>query len=307
MTVRCAMRGGRGAGPAAASAPRLVPLLLARLLLAASLAGPAAAAADQRDPRLEALFTALSEAPDPESALGIEAAIWRVWLDGGDSALNGLMGEGVAAMNANRLRDAVGRFTDLALAAPAFAEAWNKRATVYYLMDRLEDSVRDIERTLALEPRHFGAISGLGLIFLRRGDEEGALEAFEKVLEIHPHARGAQFHVQRLRERLRGRRVRARGSRSPQPAAARARGAGGSLSGASFTAGVRSNREARDGRRAGAGQVLQAFHQLTFHQLRESESNGRTRHRATWTLRSRSGARRLLLVPVRTVRPPAVL
>ena len=217
MKARCAMRRGGGAGPAVASGSRLVSLVLACLWLAAALAGSMAAAADQRDPRLEELFIALSAAPDPESALGIEGAIWRIWLDGGDSTLNELMGEGIAAMSTNRLRDAAGRFTDLILAAPGFAEAWNKRATVYYLMNRLEDSVRDIERTLALEPRHFGAISGMGLIFLRRGDEEGALEAFEKVLEIHPHARSAQFHVQRLRERLRGRRVRARAPRPTQP------------------------------------------------------------------------------------------
>ena len=110
-------------------------------------------------------------------------------------------------MNTNRLDDAVERFTELIAAAPNFAEAWNKRATAYYLMERYEDSVRDIERTLALEPRHFGAISGMGLIFLQLGDEVGALDAFEKVLEIHPHARGARFHVERLRERLRGKQI----------------------------------------------------------------------------------------------------
>ena len=206
MNVRCAMRRWIDAGPAVASLTFLARML-AGALLAASLAGPTGAAADQRDPRLQELFIALSEVPDPESALGIEAAIWQIWLDGGDSTLNELMGQGIAAMHANRFRDAAGRFTNLIRAAPAFAEAWNKRATVYYLMDRLEDSVRDIERTLALEPRHFGAISGMGLIFLQRGDEEGALDAFEKVLEIHPHARGAQFHVQRLRERLQGKRI----------------------------------------------------------------------------------------------------
>ena len=206
MTVRCAMRRWIDAGRAVASMTHLASLL-AGALLAASLAAPMEAAADQRDPRLEELFIELSAAPDSDTALGIEAAIWQIWLDGGDSSLNELMGQGIAAMYANRFRDAAGRFTDLIRAAPAFAEAWNKRATVYYLMDRLEDSVRDIERTLALEPRHFGAISGMGLIFLQRGDEEGALGAFEKVLEIHPHARGAQFHVQRLRERLRGRRI----------------------------------------------------------------------------------------------------
>ena len=167
----------------------------------------AAVSADQQDPRLGDLFVALSEAPDSGAALAIETEIWRIWLDGGDSELNELMVQGIEAMSARRFRDAAGRFTELILAAPAFAEAWNKRATVYYLMNRFEDSVRDIERTLALEPRHFGAISGMGLIFLERGDEEGALDAFEKVLEIHPHARGAGFQIERLRERLQGKRI----------------------------------------------------------------------------------------------------
>ena len=180
---------------------RVLASMVAAILLAA------AVSADQRDPRLRALFGALSEAPDSGAALTIETEIWRIWLDGGDSELNELMAQGIEAMSAQRFRDAAGRFTELILAAPAFAEAWNKRATVYYLMNRFEDSVRDIERTLALEPRHFGAISGMGLIFLERGDEEGALDAFEKVLEIHPHARGAGFHVERLRERLQGKRI----------------------------------------------------------------------------------------------------
>ncbi len=181
--------------------------VLAGMLLVVLLAGPMSSIADQRDPRLGELFVALAGAPDAAAALAIEATIWQIWLDGGDSTLNELMVQGIEAVSANRLRDAVGRFTDLILAAPAFAEAWNKRATVYYLMDRHEDSVRDIERTLALEPRHFGAISGMGLIFLERGDEEGALHAFEKVLEIHPHARGARFQVERLREQLQGKRI----------------------------------------------------------------------------------------------------
>ena len=177
-------------------------------LLLVSFAGAPGVAADQRDRGLPELFAALAEAPSRAHAFRIEGAIWEIWLDGGDPALNELMEQGVAAMSARRFRDAAERFTELILAAPEFAEAWNKRATVYYLLDRYGDSMRDIERTLALEPRHFGAISGMGLIFLERGDEEGALGVFEKVLEIHPHARGARLHVERLRKRLEGRRIR---------------------------------------------------------------------------------------------------
>ena len=206
MIMFAAVRRRMRTGPAVALAA-CVARVLGVALLAASLTVSMDTAADQQDPRLGELFVALSEARDLETALAVETAIWQVWLDGGDSELNELMVQGIAAMSANRFRDAVGRFTELILAAPAFAEAWNKRATVYYLMDRLDDSVRDIQRTLALEPRHFGAISGMGLIFLERGDEEGALDAFEKVLEIHPHARGARFHVERLRERLQGKQI----------------------------------------------------------------------------------------------------
>ena len=189
---------------AAGSASRRI---LAGALLAAALAVPSMSASDQTDPRLGELFVELAGERDPERILTAETAIWRIWLDSGEPSLNEGMARGILAMNTNRLDDAVERFTELIVAAPNFAEAWNKRATAYYLMERYEDSVRDIERTLALEPRHFGAISGMGLIFLQLGDEVGALDAFEKVLEIHPHARGARFHVERLRERLRGKQI----------------------------------------------------------------------------------------------------
>ena len=181
--------------------------ILAGALLAAALAVPSMSASDQTDPRLGELFVELAGEQDPAQILTAETAIWQIWLDGGEPSLNEGMARGILAMNTNRFDDAAERFTELINAAPNFAEAWNKRATVYYLMERYEDSVRDIERTLALEPRHFGAISGMGLIFLQLGDEVGALDAFEKVLEIHPHARGARFHVERLRERLRGKQI----------------------------------------------------------------------------------------------------
>ena len=191
----------------AAAAGLALGRVLASALLTVSLAGPMNSSADQQDPRLRELFVALTEVQGLAQSLTVEAAIWQIWLDGGDPALNEIMARGIHAMNANRLNDAAERFSELILAAPAFAEAWNKRATVYYLVERYEDSVRDIERTLALEPRHFGAISGMGLIFLELGDEMGALDAFEKVLEIHPHARGARFQAERLRERLQGKRI----------------------------------------------------------------------------------------------------
>lgn len=187
--------------PTAGAAPgRALRILLWSCLLVFAAPG---AHADQNDPRLDALFSRLHDAEDAEQARGIEQSIWRIWMDSGREDVNALMQQGVQQMTDRDLVEALATFDRVVEMAPKFAEGWNKRATVYYLMDELSASMRDIERTLALEPRHFGAISGMGLIFLERGDEAGALKAFEAVLKIHPHAPGARAQVKRLREQLR--------------------------------------------------------------------------------------------------------
>lgn len=162
--------------------------------------------ADQNDSSLPALFEQLAQA-DAASAREIEARIWRIWTDSGEEQVNALVEAGMRAMNRRRFEQALERFDEVVRQAPDYAEGWNKRATVYWLLDRLPESVADIRRTLALEPRHFGALSGMGLIFLESGDEEGALNAFEAVLAINPHAVGTRERVERLRERLRERQI----------------------------------------------------------------------------------------------------
>lgn len=164
--------------------------------------GAAAAPADQNDVRLDHLFERLRASPDVAGAMMAEREVWAIWLESGDDAVNRMMRRGIEAMSAGRLDDAVKVFDELVGLAPGFAEGWNKRATAYYLRDDLEASVADIQRTLSLEPRHFGAISGMGLIFLERGDARGALDAFEAVLVVHPHAAGARARVEMLRRRL---------------------------------------------------------------------------------------------------------
>ena len=98
-------------------------------------------------------------------------------------------------------------FNRIIAKAPDFAEGWNKRATVLYLLGDLEGSVRDIEATLALEPRHFGALAGLGLIYRAIEKPESALKAFEKVLEINPQSLGTHLQVKQLRKELKGRKL----------------------------------------------------------------------------------------------------
>jgi tetratricopeptide (TPR) repeat protein len=177
----------------------LSPALLgALLLMGLSWAGQA----DQSDTRLDALFQMLKTAGDRGTAQSAEAEIWRIWIDSGRQDIDDLMVEGIMAMSEQRLEDAITLFGEITERAPHFAEGWNKRATAYYLNEDYVASVQDIQRTLVLEPRHFGAISGMGLIFLRRGDEAGALAAFEAVIAIHPRAPGARERVQELRQRL---------------------------------------------------------------------------------------------------------
>ena len=149
-------------------------------------------AADQDDPRLEALFARLKAAPDARAAQEVEASIWHIWVQSDDEVIGILMAQGLAAMTRRDLRAALGKFDQIVKIAPGFAEGWNKRATVHYLLGDFPGSLHDIERTLKLEPRHFGALSGRGLVLLELDQQAGALEAFEAALEVHPKLPGAR-------------------------------------------------------------------------------------------------------------------
>ncbi len=184
-----------------------VKRFLAWLATAATLTFALPGAASQDDPRLDALFGKLKSTADVAEARAIEQTIWRVWLDSGDDKIDAIMAEGVRAMTFGDHAAALGAFDQMVRLAPGFAEGWNKRATVHYLLGDHDASAADIARTLALEPRHFGALSGLGLVRLAEGNEAAALEAFEAALEVHPHLPGADSHIKQLRERVKGKRI----------------------------------------------------------------------------------------------------
>ena len=164
---------------------------------------PPPAAADQNDPRLPALFDILRSETTPDRIGHAERFIWAIWHESGREDVDRLMERGLEEMGEGRLRESIATFARVIELAPDFAEGWNKRATACYLAGELDASVRDVDRTLALEPRHFGALSGLGLIHLATGDELGALRAFEATLDIHPWAPVARYHVHRLQAKLR--------------------------------------------------------------------------------------------------------
>jgi tetratricopeptide (TPR) repeat protein len=174
------------------------------LLLLVGIVGGPAVRADQTDARLGPLFERLKAAADAAAARPVELEIWRIWGEVDDPDSRSLLARGTAAMNAGDARTARAAFDLLVAREPGFAEGWNKRATLLYLVGDDPGSIADIRRVLALEPRHFGALSGLGLIYTRQDRPEDALRSFEAALAIHPFLSGARANVEALRERIRG-------------------------------------------------------------------------------------------------------
>ncbi len=181
-----------------------MPRLIAGLFTAVLLLSPFGAAAGQDDARLDRLFAGLKAAPSAGDAQAIEQTIWRLWTHAGIKKVDAEMAAGALAMAVGEFKAAFRSFDAVVKMAPDFAEGWNKRATVEYLMGDFDASVGDIERTLALEPRHFGALSGLGLIYLAIGKERAAIRAFEGALAIHPYLPGTRARIKRLRRKLEG-------------------------------------------------------------------------------------------------------
>jgi tetratricopeptide (TPR) repeat protein len=158
----------------------------------------------QNDPRLDSLFVDLREAETKEAAAPIEESIWKIWLLSGNSVVDAYLLRGLQAMGSGDNEAALAAFDKVVAALPDFAEGWNKRATVNYLLGRFDASVIDIQKTLELEPRHFGALSGLALINLALSREREALKAFEAALRVHPNLPGADTHIRELQEKIRG-------------------------------------------------------------------------------------------------------
>jgi tetratricopeptide (TPR) repeat protein len=142
--------------------------------------------ADQSDPRLNGLFTQLHEATNPAVAHSAESEIWSIWHETPDEKSMAIMRNARLALDGKDFSSAITLLDKLVDYSPNFAEAWNQRAIVLYLAEDYTGSLRDIEQTLALEPRHFGALSGRGQVYLRLDEPELALQAFESALDRNP-------------------------------------------------------------------------------------------------------------------------
>ena len=135
----------------------------------------------------QTLLDQLKRAQSMDEAGPIVDKLWREWTSAHENSdEEALMSEGLVAMSEGNLDRAENIFTKLIEANPSFTEAWNKRATLRFMLWDFEGSLRDVEKVLTLEPRHFGALSGLGMIHLRLGDPERALKAYEDLVNIFP-------------------------------------------------------------------------------------------------------------------------
>jgi len=148
---------------------------------------------------LDGLFAKLKQAPDAESAAVTSRAIQQRWAHSGSDTADILMQRADVALAGGDGPLAIEILDRLIALDPDWAEAWNRRATVFFLEDDLSRSAADIQEVLAREPRHFGALMGLGGILERIGDEHRALEAYERVLEVYPLLPSAQKAVERLK------------------------------------------------------------------------------------------------------------
>jgi tetratricopeptide (TPR) repeat protein len=141
-------------------------------------------------------------AADDDTREQVTNAMWQIWGRSGDPEVDLLFQNGVTQMKASQLSDAIVTFTEVIRRKPAFAEGWNKRATVYYMMGKSDLSLKDCAEALKLNRNHFGALSGAAQIYVSLGRLERALEYYERALTVNPGLPGAAEAVHMLEQRL---------------------------------------------------------------------------------------------------------
>jgi tetratricopeptide (TPR) repeat protein len=212
------------------SARRLAPRVLAGLVLTALALSPASLLAGAtRDEALKALADTRSADHRREGARGLgeagqmddlpqlaaalrdsdplvrdlaESAMWQVWSRSGDPAIDRLFATGLGQMQARQGEEAVETFTEIIRRRPDFAEGWNKRATVYYLLGEYKKSLADCDEVMKLNPYHFGALSGDGMIYMQLDQPVQALEYFERALRVNPNLESTRQTIELLKTLL---------------------------------------------------------------------------------------------------------
>ena len=136
-----------------------------------------------------------------------EQGLWLLWSRSGNAEIDRLMAFGSQAMQAGRHSEAIGVFSRIIETKPEFAEGWNRRATVYYLAGQYDKSIADCHEVLKRNPRHFGALSGMGQIHVQLEDYENALRWYRRALEVNPNMLGVEMNIRLLEEKLKDQRA----------------------------------------------------------------------------------------------------
>jgi tetratricopeptide (TPR) repeat protein len=139
---------------------------------------------------------------DPEVRSASAAAVWQIWSRSGDEKVDALFARGVMQMQAAALGEALATFSEIIRLKPAFAEGWNKRATIYFLLGENEKSLQDCDEVFKRNPRHFGALSGAAQIHLQLGHTRQALELFRRAIEVNPNLEGPAQMIPLLEQQL---------------------------------------------------------------------------------------------------------
>ena len=156
--------------------------------------------ADQNDPKLDILFNDLSQTQSEMKAQPILLEIWSIWSVAIDTKTQEKFDAGNQLMSKRQYDESILMFSDAINLQPTFAEAWNKRATVNYIIGNYEESISDIFSTLELEPRHFGALDGLAQIYMLQNKYFKAAQVYRKILEILPYNKKAIMHLEYLEQ-----------------------------------------------------------------------------------------------------------
>ena len=154
-----------------------------------------------REESLDRLFASLRKASGEQAAKATEEKIWELWSRSDSATAEVLLGQAVVAMGAADNAASLEILDRIIAAYPTYAEAWNKRATLHFMIGNYNTSLSDIEKVLDLEPRHFGALAGRGMIYQRQGKWSEALSAFREALSMNPNMAGVKNAVQELSKR----------------------------------------------------------------------------------------------------------
>ena len=197
-----ASAGGKGAG-AAPNAPTRAQALKALDQPSAQARLAAVVRLADVGTMLDADRVALRLHDDDEQVRRVaSAALWQIWSRSGSKAIDSQYQRGVELMQAAQLKEAISTFSDIIKKQPTFAEAWNKRATLYYMMGEYQLSLNDCDEVLKRNRQHFGALSGYAQIYTELGDFKRALGYFERALKVNPSLPNAQSTLQFLQEKL---------------------------------------------------------------------------------------------------------